>query len=262
MRLINVHTLELKTFGHSDIPLYAALSHRWSGNEIEYGDFINPESRNGTGFEKIRNACRERNFTEYTEAINSMWNWYRRAAFCIVYLADVKHFEHRSDSLAALRQSEWFERGWTLQELLAPRTLFFYSNEWQQIGSSGESDLMDTIARASRIPSRYLGNRKKKITDVSVAQRMSWAAQRTTTRPEDLAYCLIGIFDVNTTTMYGEGFGKAFQRSQRMILDRCDDESIFAFTPRKGQDGVLATSPREFAGCGNIIKCTRDRDQI
>ncbi|KAK4495166.1 hypothetical protein PRZ48_013493 [Zasmidium cellare] len=296
MRLINVHTLEISTFADSEVPLYAALSHRWGRDEVEYHEFTDASARNKAGFAKIQNVCREvrdwswsfkrrpphghteqhrcervhwvwidtccidkRNFTEYAEAITSMWAWYKSAAFCIVYLRDVKQYKLRRDTLTAVRDSEWFERGWTLQELLAPRTLFFYSNNWKQVGSSAESDLMETISRASGIPARCMGNRGVKMKDISVAKRMSWASGRKTTKPEDLACCLLGMFEVYMPLMYGEGFRVAFQRLQRTIIECYDDESIFAFTPQSGQDGVLATNLRDFANCGNVIKCTRQQ---
>lgn len=113
---------------------------------------------------------------------------------------------------------------------------------------------MDSVALASSIPREYLGSRKASLSSACVARRMSWASRRRTTKEEDIAYCLIGIFDVSMSLIHGEGAEKAFQRLQEQILNRSDDESIFAFKPRSGQDGILATSPRDFADSGNIIE--------
>ena len=102
--------------------------------------------------------------------------------------------------------SEWFDRGWTLQELLAPREVNFYDKHWHFIGT--KSSLSDTISTRTNIAAEVLRGTKG-LLDYSIAQRMSWASRRVTTRDEDIAYCLLGIFDVSMPLIYGEG-EKAF----------------------------------------------------
>ncbi|PIL28610.1 hypothetical protein GSI_08652 [Ganoderma sinense ZZ0214-1] len=202
--------------------------------------------------EKIRKACavaRLDNFSqlwvdtscidktsssELSEAINSMFAWYRDAAVCYVYLADVP----RSDDLrrpgSAFRRSRWFTRGWTLQELIAPRVVVFLSREWEIIGT--KENLADLVEDITGIDRDVLVH-KKSHTELSIAARMSWAAERATTRVEDQAYCLLGIFGIIMTPIYGEG-EHAFRRLQEEILRHIPDDSIFAWE-------MLLEDPRE-----------------
>lgn len=193
--------------------------------------------------EKIRRVCaatREHHFAqvwvdtscldktsslELSEAINSMYAWYRDAAVCYVYLPDVPSSSDHRGPGSAFRHSRWFTRGWTLQELIAPRVLMFLSQDWQEIGT--KEDLADVIADITGIDKDVL-MRKKPLEEVSVAARMSWAAERHTTKIEDQAYCLLGIFDIVMTPIYGEGMN-AFRRLQQEILERIPDDSIFAW---------------------------------
>lgn len=154
---------------------------------------------------------------ELSEAINSMFRWYRKAEICYAYLADVK-------GTTDLAQSRWFTRGWTLQELCAPAVIIFYSSNWQYIGSKFE--LRERLQHITGIEEEVLTTGQ--IYTVSVARRMSWAANRQTTRVEDLAYCLMGIFDVNMPLLYGEG-KRSFIRLQEEIMKVSDDHSLFAW---------------------------------
>ena len=166
---------------------------------------------------------------ELSEAINSMFNWYKASLVCAVYLADVTD----PDDLESFGKSAWFTRGWTLQELLAPRTVYFFTSDWQQIGVKYASllnfraRLTSKISEVTGVPPRVLQYHHN-IHEVSVARRMSWAAHRTTSRTEDMAYCLHGIFDINMPLLYGEG-NKAFRRLQVQIMDQNDDDSLFAW---------------------------------
>jgi hypothetical protein len=166
---------------------------------------------------------------ELSEAINSMYAWYQQSVICYAYLADVltwpTYQPEDADGAWALAgmldyeehvplvmKSNWWTRGWTLQELIAPSELVFYSNNspgWSKIGD--KSTLLDLVARRTGIQKHILlgGDVMK----CSVAQRMSWASERETTRLEDLAYCLLGLFGVNMPLLYGEG-SKAFLRLQ------------------------------------------------
>ena len=158
---------------------------------------------------------------ELSEAVNSMYNWYREAKTCYAYLRDT----HRIDGIAGLKTSVWFGRGWTLQELVAPRRLSFYDQHWQPMGTKRK--MADEIAQQTKIDVQILKG-ETKLREYNVAQKMTWAAGRQTTRIEDQAYCLMGLFDVNMPLLYGEG-NKAFIRLQEEIIRKDDDHTIFAW---------------------------------
>lgn len=124
-----------------------------------------------------------------------MFRWYQDAVLCYAYLQDATGPED-------FTWSEWFTRGWTLQELLAPSEVFFFDREWIYIGS--KKGLAGPIRRRSGIPTKIL-TKDADMRSTSTSQRMAWAADRRTTRKEDIAYCLLGIFDVNMPLLYGEG---------------------------------------------------------
>lgn len=152
--------------------------------------------------------------------------------------------------MTAFRQSAWFRRGWTLQELLAPPLVRLYNDKWEDLGSKHSEFLVADIVEASGISKEALAGQP--LASFSVAQRMSWAAYRQTTRIEDRAYSLMGIFNVNMVPLYGEG-SKAFIRLQREILQNCDDHSIFAWhDQRMGLWGLLAPDPSYFKRCGMV----------
>ncbi|KAI0672188.1 hypothetical protein C8Q78DRAFT_732938 [Trametes maxima] len=164
--------------------------------------------------------------SELSEAINSMFVWYRHSSLCFAFMADVRDGEDPDAENSEFRRSRWFTRGWTLQELLAPLVVLFLNKEWKVIGTKGT--LAQTISQVTRIPGPVLRHLKD-MRASSVAQRMSWAALRVTTREEDEAYCLMGIFGVNMPTLYGEGC-YAFIRLQQEILKLEFDQSIFAWS--------------------------------
>jgi len=216
----------------------------------------------------------KRSSAEVCEAVNSMYSWYQRAAVCYAYLEDV-HFDDYTEGYMTWKDhfsnSRWFARGWTLQELLAPRKVVFYARGWRLLGT--KSSLVKNIGKITGIDELTLLE-PKLIHNASVAQRMSWASQRTTTRTEDLAYSLMGLFGVSMPIIYGEG-ENAFLRLQEEIIKRSDDHSIFAWgtlghddshLPRHLLDpddydvddaadttGILAKSPRDFAGMDHIL---------
>ncbi len=181
-----------------------------------------------------------------------MFTWYYMSEICYAYLSDISPIFATSsvDHLhSSIQESAWFKRGWTLQELLAPRSIEFLDRNWAELGT--RSSLAPAIESATGIS--QLINWK----DACIAQKMSWAARRETTRIEDEAYCLMGIFNVNMPLLYGEG-RKAFARLQLEILAKSDDESIFAWSyddwkvdPMAGI-GLLATSPKSFKDSGSI----------
>ncbi|KAF6830482.1 heterokaryon incompatibility protein [Colletotrichum musicola] len=282
MRLINTSKLELTEF-LVDVPPYAILSHTWSKDEVLFRDFASTRDEKPpspkAGWKKVLAACElarildhewiwidtccidKSSSAELSEAINSMFKWYRDATDCIAYLSDVS--AHNDPSLYTdLTHSRWFTRGWTLQELLAPVRLNFYSAEWISLGSRAR--LAAAIEERTQIDAGFLQDWRVNVSAASVAERMCWASKRKTTRPEDLAYCLLGIFDVNIPLIYGEG-ARAFKRLQEAILRQTDDQSIFAWgsLPNEGwppalsasqvNRPLLADSPSRFAGSGDVV---------
>jgi hypothetical protein len=186
----------------------------------------------------------KRSSAELSEAINSMWKWYRDSKRCIAYLPDVES-DGILDKWTEFNLSEWFTRGWTLQELLAPSTVTFCNSDWQTIGTIGpnvraeSAMIVKHVSLATGIEEHFLqGDQRRSIMDACVAKKFGWAARRKTTRPEDMAYCLLGLLDVNMPLLYGEGGQKAFIRLQQEIIRQSDDESIFAW-----QRGALPGEP-------------------
>ena len=270
MRLLNSSTIELEEPRNN--PNYAILSHTWGENEISCQDLQNlsEDKKNSDGYKKIKSCCEKAlsdglgyvwidtccidktSSADLSEAINSMFLWYRNARVCYAYLADVPSGEEYQPKESKFRKSRWFTRGWTLQELLAPLSLVFFDQNWVEIGT--KSSLQEVVSEVTGISSQVLLINHEG--DISVAQRMFWASKRQTTRVEDEAYCLIGIFGVNMPMLYGEG-EKAFIRLQLEILKLSDDHTIFAWTGNDGNEierGLLARSPKEFANCGNVCQ--------
>ncbi|KAK1760153.1 heterokaryon incompatibility protein-domain-containing protein [Echria macrotheca] len=285
MRLINTKTLELEdVFGQP--PRYAILSHTWElGGEVSYQDFLRPEVRETkSGFNKIKLTCDQArkdgldyawvdtccidktSSADLSEAINSMFKWYQKAAVCYAYLVDVPGIGDKQDSDAKFASSRWFTRGWTLQELIAPETVRFFSFDWVELGN--KVSLSDTLHNITRIR-KWILLGLEYIQQVSVAERMSWAAHRQTTREEDTAYCLMGLFNVNMPMLYGEG-SKAFLRLQEEILKETDDHSLFAWRASVEAEplgefslrGLLANSPSEFSACTGIVAYQSSVNQV
>ncbi|KAJ4305832.1 hypothetical protein N0V90_001364 [Kalmusia sp. IMI 367209] len=346
MRLIDVDSLEIKTFSEQNVPTYAILSHTWGADEVTFQDMCmitrlrcisqtfssqgTSSSQNGDmsgngqsaamlaamemlvrgdwsagmvipdtseealmkreGYRKILCSAREAkqlgyqwiwidtccidktSSAELQESINSMYRWYKESAVCIVYLNDIAPGgEDIMDTQAtaeaassAFINSRWITRGWTLQELVAPTSLRFYYQDWTLMGD--KSEFVEEISNATGIPIFVLDNGE--LSELSLAERMSWACYRQTTRIEDMAYCLLGIFDIQMPLLYGEG-EKAFIRLQEEILKTTDDYSLFAWRAMNSESrpaikstyrGLLARSPIEFRDCGAVerenITCT------
>lgn len=298
MRLLNAHTLELESFfgtSSSDgTPPYAILSHCWEDDEVLFADLSDLDgAKKKKGFTKIEKTCEQTikdklkfvwidtccidksSSAELSEAINSMFAWYRESYKCYAYLADVESAED-------FAKSRWFTRGWTLQELLAPRHvrsdtqlwnyqtptesnmeavsgMDFFSQDWTRLGS--KRGLSTAIATTTGVAKEYLEGAD--LGKASVSMRMSWAAERLVTRSEDVAYSLLGIFDVNMPLLYGEGRTKAFRRLQEEIMKVSEDETIFAwesmeFGKNASSMGVLASEPGDFAEARDLIPFTSD----
>lgn len=274
MRLLNVETLDFAEFVGEvgdGIPPYAILSHTWGDEEVTYKDHIEQTALLKRGYDKIHSCRRladsegfqyiwidtccidKSSSAELSEAINSMFNWYRDAGICYAYLSDVHSSEDPTAETSSFARSRWFSRGWTLQELLAPTEVVFLGSDWVEIGT--KKSLRSLVSRITRIDAKVLN--ECSWSEYSVAQKMSWAAGRRTTRPEDGAYCLMGLFDVNMPLLYGEGH-KAFSRLQQEILKQSDDQSIFAWScPEEDHShtqltGLLAPSPESFRSASHI----------
>lgn len=189
--------------------------------------------------------------SELSESINSMYEWYRKSAICYAYLSDVPEGDDIAANGSAFRKSRWFTRGWTLQELIAPRTVKFFNKQWNNIGS--KLCQYSTVAQITSIPEQILSTISDlhyKLCNFSVAQKMSWASSRHTTRKEDIAYCLLGLFDINMPLLYGEG-NKAFFRLQEEIMKHSRDQTLLGWCagdtiPYRYYPGILATHPSCF----------------
>ena len=271
MRLLNAETRKLETFSGSEIPDYAILSHTWrvkNDEEILFEDIYQklPEQwprkpaadkligfaeiayQNGHEWVWMDTCCIDKSSSaELSEAINSMFQWYQDADICYVYLEDVDlDSESQADNPSGLEQfrtSRWFTRGWTLQELLAPEKMQFYDKNWKEIGT--KRSLQDAISKATGIQ-RHVLRGYCSIFECTIAERMCWAANRITGRCEDIAYCLMGIFDVNMPLLYGEGV-RAFQRLQEQIIKTTEDYTLFAWSRKQPYcQSVFAPSPAAF----------------
>ena len=229
-----------------DIPPYAILSHTWGEQEVIFNDLKDIQNaQSKEGYWKIRfcaqqaerdgltyfwvdTCCIDKaNSTERSKSINSMFRWYQNARKCYAFLSDVEYDTSIHDSglsqrwKPAFRKSRWFKRGWTLQELLAPRSVEFFSKEGARLGD--KKSLKDTIQEITGIPSDALLG--KQVSEFSVAERFAWAEERQTTREEDSAYCLFGIFGVHLPLIYGEGKEKALKRLKRAIEEVFEDDA-------------------------------------
>jgi len=268
-------------FCDDEVTKYAILSHRWIGQEVEHDEIVGlakmdkekrDEIRQRDGYRKILDSCKQakkdgyewlwvdtccidkRSSAELSEAINSMYLWYENAQVCYAYLHDVLDSSFpvtRNNERYPNGWPEWFSRGWTLQEMIAPSNVQFFNKEWRAIGSKWT--LAGTLEEITGVPERILtdglsGDRP------CIAQIMSWAANRTTTRVEDRAYSLMGLLDVNMPMLYGEG-KKAFHRLQLEVIRMSNDQSIFAWSwdgegVRTGN--ILADDPSAFRCCSKM----------
>jgi hypothetical protein len=236
MRLLNVdkflngEALPFEVFWGGNQPDYAILSHTWlekEAEELRYQDIENRTRKGTKGYRKIRDCCRKAkqhghgyvwadtccidkgNNVELSEAISSMFSWYKGAKICYAYLADYdvgdapplntekkeeeeeaveeEVFKKEAFKVKKFKESKWFKRGWTLQELIAPKALVFYSHDWKYILSKSDRDMCGLISEITGISTEVLAGEQDALKNSSVAQRMSWASGRKTTRPEDIA---------------------------------------------------------------------------
>jgi hypothetical protein len=225
---------------------YAILSHTWGDNhdEVNFKDLTEGSTkakarykkklgykkilfcaeqaaRDGLRYSWVDTCCIDKsNSAQLQEAINSMFRWYQSAAKCYAYLSDVSATKRKaSDQFSeytwesTFRSSKWFTRGWTLQELLAPGSVEFFSREGKRLGD--KRTLEQQIHEITGIA--LLALRGSPLSQFDINERLSWAENRQTTREEDEAYSLLGIFDIQFPLLYGEGRDKALKRLREEI---------------------------------------------
>jgi hypothetical protein len=237
-----------------DAPKYAILSHTWGVDEEEatFDDLENGSGSSKAGYAKLQFCGRQAkedgleyfwvdtccinkaNHAELSEAITSMFRWYRDAEHCYVYLSDVSISKNRNNQPnqtweAAFRNSRWFTRGWTLQELIAPKSVKFFSQEEYFLGD--KKMLRQQVQETTGIPLTVLSG--SPLTQFSITERLRWAEKRNTKRREDQAYCLLGIFDVFIPLIYGEG-DHAFIRLKEEIDKRSGKKNTAPAVVRPG----------------------------
>jgi hypothetical protein len=256
-----------------DVPQYAILSHTWGADteEVSFNDMIDGTAESKFGYDKIR-FCAEQarrdglryfwvdtccidksNNTELSEAINSMFRWYRHSTKCYVYLRDVITTNSSVSWTKAFRNSRWFTRGWTLQELIAPTSVEFFSNDGRELGN--KKTLEREIQKITGISIEALQG--SPLSGFSVKRRMSWIEKRDTTRKEDKAYSLLGIFDVYMPLIYGEGRDNAFKRLREEIDKSLKEQSFSALPESKSlsRKVALSLSRRERGGSQLCTDC-------
>jgi hypothetical protein len=264
--------LSIHSFSDTNIPPYAILSHTWDadGDEVTFADLQTGGGRRKLGYKKIlfcgRRARRDNlqyfwvdtccidttHKAEHSQAIQSMFRWYRSATKCYVFLSDVSTnadgISVESSWESAFRLSRWFTRGWTLQELLAPTTVEFFSREGEKLGN--KVSLTPLIRKITGISLEVL--KGAPLFQYSTNERWRWAECRKTKRDEDRAYCLQGIFGIELAPVYGEGESGAFDRLKHEVswLERCM-EDMHSTNPRddkkrieETKGGLLANSYR------------------
>jgi hypothetical protein len=253
MRLLHfdeLGKLVLTDFRGKTIPPYAILSHRWSSSEVLFNDIKRGTYREREeGYQKLEfcanqaaqdnlqyfwvdTCCIDKwNLSELSKSINSMFQWYMNATRCYVFLSDVSVSTaiepvQRSDWEASFRASAWFTRGWTLQELIAPVSVEFFSCEGRRIGDRASLD--ELIHEITSIPLEALRNYPLNKFDTS--ERRRWAKNRRTTEEEDIVYCLLGLLNVSMPTVYGEGQESARRRLQDELDTAGSALSIIPFS--------------------------------
>jgi GTPase SAR1 family protein len=239
----------LTDFSGKTIPPYAILLHRWEDSEILFEDVGSEAYKQKNGYQKLKfcakqaaldklqyfwidTCCIDRwNLRERSRAINSMFHWYQNATRCYVYLSDVSvsiasETNWQNNWAARFRASQWFTRGWTLQELIAPSSVEFFSREGQRLGD--KTSLEQLVHEITSIPLPALQNYP--LNHFTVPERMQWSKNRETTEEEDNVYCLLGILDVSMPTSYGEGREKELRRLQFEVEEASSALSIIPYS--------------------------------
>jgi hypothetical protein len=282
----------------AETPHYAILSHRWREEEVLFIDMIGDSTaaQMKNGYRKLQASCNialdrgveylwcdtccidKASSAELSEAINSMYMYYAKSQVCIVYLDDIEDNPQDDDFL---NRSVWFTRGWTLQELIAPDNVHFFSLGWKSLGT--KSSLCRQVSVASGIAEDVLAL-PSLLNYLCISEKMSWAARRVTTRAEDCAYALMGIFSVHMPPLYvyslitpitivhqsrryGEGAQNAFRRLQLEILQTTTDHTLFAWdsdvcsgdmvSPRLSPQQCLKRWHRKLMACPTTTVSTK-----
>lgn len=249
MRLLQCKSdqeFSLAEFFGDNIPRYAILSHTWGADneEVTFKDLVEGSGTSKIGYQKIRfcgeqaarddlqyfwvdTCCIDKSSsTELAEAINSMFRWYNEAVKCYVFLADVSVSDEKTSRWEqAFHKSRWFTRAWTLQELIAPNAVEFFSAEGRLLGN--KRSLEQQIHEITGVSVEALQGTP--LSHFSFEERMSWAAKRNAKREEDQAYSLLGVFDVQMPLLYGERKTNAFRRLQEEI-DKSLKSEWFGFS--------------------------------
>ncbi|KAG2344411.1 hypothetical protein BDR05DRAFT_184388 [Suillus weaverae] len=243
------------------------LSHRW--RDVQFSDIDQSHACNMPGYSKIEGCCiqahedgyryvwidtcciNKSSSSELSKAINSMYLWDKKAQICYAYLDDVSRYD---TLIAEFSNSQWFQKRMDSPGARCPQQCHIFSRDWEEIGSkSSFAPLIKQITGIDR--SVLLTNYQE---EVSGAKRMSWATRRRTTRVEDRAYSLLGLFGVHMPTIYGEG-ENAFVRLQIEIMKSFNDQSIFAWKSHQGDtSGLLASSPDDFAESRDVVRISSD----
>jgi hypothetical protein len=241
MRLLQLEDdgqIAMREIDAADVPPYAILSHFREDGDVRFHDVLSGVVQDKRGYKKVVfcanqakadgleyfwvDTCCINKFDlpDLTTALNSILNWYRDASKCYVYLSDVsakkndtQHSAHDGTWIQQFRNSKWFTRLWTLQELLAPPSMDFYSQEGTWLGSKVSLEL--TIHEITGIPCEALQGQP--LSQFSVAQKMSWTSSRVCKTDEDYAYSIMGMFDVQMSLVYGEGREEALRRLREKI---------------------------------------------
>ncbi|KAF7533415.1 hypothetical protein G7054_g7110 [Neopestalotiopsis clavispora] len=248
MRLLKIQedgTICLTKHYTCNVPPYAILSHTWGEEEDEVmlEDICEGRAAEREGYKKIQFIARQAasdnlqyfwvdtccidqsSSAELSEAINCMFKWYQNASKCYVYLSDVFCYGASANALGEpggnawerdFPKSRWFTRGWTLQELVAPPCVEFFSAECHLLGD--KQSLIQPVHEATGIAISAL--RGRPLCDFIERERISWAQGRQTKREEDMAYSLLGIFGVQMPLLYGEGAKNANFRLRRAIAKK------------------------------------------
>lgn len=303
MWLLDVDTRKLVSFldDREVAGKYAILSHTWEEDEVTFADIHKPDALLMKGYQKIEYTCRQAeqdglayawidtccinkdSSAELSESINSMFRWYQKSSVCYVYLSDVTvefnahSFEWRMTSsevkretlLEALRDCRWSTRGWTLQEMLAPRSLTIFDRSWRlidtlhpQISNQAIAAVLSEITRVGQ----HLLMKDAALATYPIAQRISWASHRKTTRVEDGAYSLLGLLGVSMPLLYGEGT-RAFLRPQEEILRSTTDKSILLWEPWADRQKHMLFAPdiscfKEGQFDWDLLRAVTDNDNI
>jgi hypothetical protein len=282
MRLLQICAdgqFSLVEYTGNDIPPYAILSHTWGPDheEVTFKDLAEGIGKNKLGFRKLTFCAKQAeddglqlfwvdtccidksSSTELQEAINSMFQWYRKAARCYAYLSDVSVDSSTKNAIPprrawerSFRKSRWFKRGWTLQELLAPKSVDFFSAEGQRLGN--RNSLSQMLEDVTKIPARALQGTP--LDRFKIKERMSWAKGRATKREEDMAYSLLGIFGVYIPLIYGEGEQNAFARLRKEIEDKYQEID----SPESSWTDIIESRKRhgDCLNCGSEHHWERD----